>query len=149
MDELFEVLTLLDTGKTTPAPVVLLDTPEGKFWQEWLTFMDQAIVKNKYVGTDDMFIVRLATSIDAAVDEIEHFYSNYKAFQIIGERGLISVNRTPTPEQLDSLARAVPMFADDPGYQREGDHVISFNFDGRNYVNLRLVIDEVNSWGES
>jgi uncharacterized protein (TIGR00730 family) len=35
MDELFEVLTLLDTGKTTPAPVVLLDTPDGSFWKQW------------------------------------------------------------------------------------------------------------------
>jgi uncharacterized protein (TIGR00730 family) len=149
MDELFEVLTLLDTGKTTPAPVVLLDTPEGKFWQEWLTFMDQAIVKNHYVATDDMFIVRLATSIDDTVNEIEHFYSNYRGFEIVGDRGLISLNRHPTPQQLEALALAVPMFADEPGYQLESDKVISFNFDGRNYVNLRLVIDEVNRWDES
>jgi uncharacterized protein (TIGR00730 family) len=149
MDELFEVLTLLDTGKTTPAPVVLLDTPEGKFWQEWLTFMDQAIVKNHYVSTDDMFIVRLATSIEDTVDEIEHFYSNYRGFEIVGERGLISLNRQPSPEQLKALALAVPMFADDPGYKLEGDKVISFNFDGRNYVNLRLVIDEVNRWDKN
>jgi hypothetical protein len=149
MDELFEVLTLLDTGKTTPAPVVLLDTPEGKFWHEWLTFMDQAIVKNHYVATDNMFIVRLATSIDDTVDEIEHFYSNYRGFEIVGDRGLISLNRQPTPKQLDALTRGVPMFADDPGYKLEDDKVISFNFDGRNYVNLRLVIDEVNSWDEN
>jgi hypothetical protein len=106
-------------------------------------------VKNHYVATDDMFIVRLATSIDDAVDEIEHFYSNYRGFEIVGERGLISLNRHPTPEQLGALARAVPMFADGPGYQLEGDKVISFNFDGRNYVNLRLVIDEVNRWVEN
>jgi hypothetical protein len=149
MDELFEVLTLLDTGKTTPAPVVLLDTPEGKFWHEWLTFMDQAIVKNHYVATDNMFIVRLATSIDDTVDEIEHFYSNYRGFEIVGDRGLISLNRQPTPKQLDALTRSVPMFADDPGYKLEDDKVISFNFDGRNYVTLRLVIDEVNSWDEN
>jgi uncharacterized protein (TIGR00730 family) len=149
MDELFEVLTLLDTGKTTPAPVVLLDTPEGKFWQEWLTFMDQAIVKNHYVATDDMFIVRLATSIEETVEEIEHFYSNYRSFEIDGDRGLISLNRTPTPDQLSALATSCPMFADAPGYQLEDPTTISFNFDGRNYVNLRLVIDEVNSWDAS
>ncbi len=146
MDELFEVLTLLDTGKTTPAPVVLLDTPEGKFWQEWLTFMDQAIVKNHYVATDDMFLVRLATSIEETVEQIEHFYSNYRSFEIDGERGLISLNRTPTADQLAALAISCPMFADAPGYRLENPTTISFNFDGRNYVNLRLVIDEVNGW---
>jgi uncharacterized protein (TIGR00730 family) len=147
MDELFEVLTLLDTGKTTPAPVVLLDTPDGSFWSEWLTFMDQGIIKNHYVDTDDMFIVRFATTIDDAVDEIEHFYSNYTGFEIEGDRGLMKVRRTPTPEQLRSLADAVPMFAGDPGYRVDNDTTISFNFDGRSYVSLRLVIDQVNSWG--
>jgi len=146
MDELFEVLTLLDTGKTTPAPVVLLDTPNGTFWSEWLTFMDQSIIKNHYVDTDDMFIVRFVTSIDDAVDEIEHFYSNYRGFEIKGDRGLMSLHRTPTPEQLRTLADAVPIFGGEPGYQIEDEAMISFNFDGRNYVSLRLVIDQVNSW---
>lgn len=146
MDELFEVLTLLDTGKTTPAPIVLLDTPDGTFWSEWLTFMDQAIIKNHYVDTDDMYMVRFATSIDDTVKEIEHFYSNYRGFEIKGDRGLISVNQVPTPEQLAALAEAVPIFASPPGYAVEDDSTISFNFDGRNYVSLRLVIDQVNSW---
>ena len=146
MDELFEVLTLLDTGKTTPAPVVLLDTPDGTFWQEWLTFMDQAIVKNHFVDTDDMFIVRFATTICDAVDEIEHFYSNYQSFEIVGDRGVMKVRHTPTPEQLRALSEDVPMFASAPGYRVDNDSTISFNFDGRNYVSLRLVIDEVNSW---
>ncbi len=146
MDELFEVLTLLDTGKTTPAPVVLLDTPDGSFWSEWLTFMDQGIIKNHYVDTDDMFIVRFATSIEQTVDEIEHFYSNYQGFETSGERGLIKLRHTPTDEQLRALAAAVPIFASDPGYRIENSSTISFNFDGRNYMSLRLVIDEVNSW---
>ncbi|MGA7834818.1 MAG: TIGR00730 family Rossman fold protein [Acidimicrobiales bacterium] len=146
MDELFEVLTLLDTGKTTPAPVVLLDTPDGTFWSEWLAFMDQSIIKNHYVDTDDMYIVRFVTSIDEAVDEIEHFYSNYRGFEIDGERGLMSVYRTPTPDQLRTLSEAVPIFGGEPGYRVEDDTTISFNFDGRNYVSLRLVIDQVNSW---
>jgi uncharacterized protein (TIGR00730 family) len=146
MDELFEVLTLLDTGKTTPAPVVLLDTPDGSFWSEWLTFMDQGIIKNHYVDTDDMFIVRFATTIEDAIDEIEHFYSNYKGFEIEGDRGIMKVRHTPTPEQLRVLAEDVPMFAGDSGYRVDNDSTISFPFDGRNYVSLRLVIDEVNGW---
>ncbi len=146
MDELFEVLTLLDTGKTNPAPVVLLDTPDGEFWHEWMTFMDRGIVKNHYVATDDMFLVRLATSIDETVDEIEHFYSNYQGFEIVGERGRISLRHEPTDEQIASLAGTVPYFNDGPGYKREDPTTISFNFDGRNYVSLRLLINEVNNW---
>ena len=44
MDEMFEVLTLLHTGMTNPAPVVLVDVPAGVFWQKWMTFIEDAIV---------------------------------------------------------------------------------------------------------
>ena len=145
MDELFEVLTLLDTGKTTPAPVVLLDTPDGSFWKQWMTFIDEAVVNNDYIGTSDMCLVRLATSITETIDEIEHFYLNYVSFIAEGERGQLVLRRPPTPEQLADLRAAVPMFDEGSGYQLN-DETLSFNFDGRNFVNLRLVIDEVNNW---
>ncbi|HEV3266902.1 MAG TPA: TIGR00730 family Rossman fold protein [Acidimicrobiales bacterium] len=146
MDELFEVLTLLDTGKTTPAPVILLDTPDGMFWKQWMTFINEGIVRNHYVATDDMFLVRLATSIAETVDEIEHFYSNYRDFAIEGARGLMSLHHAPTSEQLDGLRAKVPMFNEGVGYQVENEQTLSFDFDGRNYSNLRQVIDVVNDW---
>ena len=93
-----------------------------------------------------MFIVRVATSTEHAVHEIEHFYSNYVGFEIKGDRGIMSVRRTPTPEQLVELSAAVPLFDGEPGYRVESESTISFNFDGHNYVNLRLVIDQVNGW---
>jgi len=146
MDELFEVLTLLDTGKTTPAPVVLLDTADGTFWDKWMTFVDEAIVQNDYVDSRNMCLVRLANSIPDAIDEIEHFYSNYCDFVVEHGRGLLSLRHAPTPAQLDELRAAVPMFDEGDGYRIDDDHTISFDFDGRNYVNLRLVIDHVNDW---
>jgi uncharacterized protein (TIGR00730 family) len=146
MDELFEVLTLLDTGKTTPAPVVLLDTPDGLFWKQWMTFMDEGVVQNHYVATDKMYLVRFATSVEETVDEIERFYSNYRSFVIDGDRGVIMLRRAPTPDQLNALRKAVPIFNEGSGYRIESDESISFDFDGRNYTNLRLVIDEVNHW---
>jgi hypothetical protein len=146
MDELFEVLTLLDTGKTTPAPVVLLDTADGTFWGKWMTFVDEAIVQNDYVDSRNTCLVRLANSIPDAIDEIEHFYSNYCDFEVEHGRGLLSLRHAPTPPQLDELRATVPMFDEGDGYRIDDDHTISFDFDGRNYVNLRLVIDHVNDW---
>jgi len=146
MDELFEVLTLLDTGKTTPAPVVLLDTPDGMFWKQWMAFINDGIVRNHYVATDDMFLVRLATSIADTVDEIERFYSNYRDFAVEGSRGLMSIRHAPTPQQLDDLRATVAMFDEGEGYRVENDQTLSFGFDGRNYSNLRQVIDVVNDW---
>jgi uncharacterized protein (TIGR00730 family) len=146
MDELFEVLTLLDTGKTTPAPVVLLDTPDGLFWTQWMTFVDEGIVRNNYLGGSDMPLVRFVTSVSDAVDEIERFYSNYVSFAMDGDRGLVTLRRAPTPSQLEDLRVAVPMFNEGLGYRMDDDTTLSFNFDGRNYLYLRRVIDDVNSW---
>jgi uncharacterized protein (TIGR00730 family) len=148
MDELFEVLTLLDTGKTTPAPVVLLDTPDGLFWTQWRTFVDEGIVRNHYLGSGDMSLVRFVTSVVDAVDEIEHFYSNYVSFAVDGDRGVVTLHRLPSDAQLATLKRKIPTFDTGLGYRVESDDSLSFNFDGRNYLYLRLVIDEVNSWSD-
>jgi hypothetical protein len=141
-------LTLLDTGKTTPAPVVLLDTPDGLFWTQWRTFVDEGIVRNHYLGSGDMSLVRFVTSVVDAVDEIEHFYSNYVSFAVDGDRGVVTLHRLPTDAQLATLKRKIPTFDTGLGYRVESDDSLSFNFDGRNYLYLRLVIDEVNSWSD-
>jgi len=146
MDETFEVLTLLHTGKTSPAPVVLLDTPDGDFWRQWLAFVDNAVIADHYIDENDMCLVRICTSIEEAVGEIDHFFSNYVSFAVRDERGYITVRRRPDAAQLGELARVVPRFAQGEGYRVEDDTTISFAFDGRNYVNLRLLINQINEW---
>ncbi|HEY5011044.1 MAG TPA: LOG family protein, partial [Acidimicrobiales bacterium] len=146
MDEAFEVLTLLHTGKTSPAPVVLVDTPDGTFWRQWMHFVEHAIIAGHYIDEHDMRLVRVCTSIDEAATEIDHFFSNYVRFDVRADRGYIKVRHRPTDEQVRSLADVVPRFAQGRGYALEDDTTISFNFDGRNYVNLRLLIDAINEW---
>jgi uncharacterized protein (TIGR00730 family) len=146
MDEAFEVLTLLHTGKTSPAPVVLVDTPDGTFWSQWRSFVEGAIVAGNYINEPDLCLVRICSSVEDAVAEIEHFFSNYVRFEVRGDRAFVTVKRAPTPDQLAELATAVPRFAAGAGYVLEDEQTISFSFDGRNYVNLRLVIDELNAW---
>ena len=147
MDEAFEVLTLLHTGKTNPAPVVLVDTPGGNFWSQWLNFVESAIVAGDYIGARDMCLVRVCTTIEEAVAEIQHFHANYVNFEVRGNRATITIRTPPTNEQLADLANVVPQFASHEGYVLDDSRTISFNFDGRNYVNLRLLIDQINDWG--
>lgn len=146
MDEAFEVLTLLHTGKSTPAPVVLVDTPDGTFWRQWMSFVDAAVKGGGYIGDEDMVLVRVCQSIDEAVYEIEHFYSNYQSFSLDGSTATVALRRAPTTSQLQELNAALPGFARDHGFQIVNDSSISFGFDGRNYVNLRILIDLVNAW---
>ena len=146
MDETFEVLTLLHTGKTDPAPVVLIDAPEGVFWQRWMTFIEEAIVADDYISAGDMCLVRICHSVEEAVSEVERFYSNYVAFEVVASRGRLKARRAPTEQQLAVLAAVAPSFANGGGFKVEEDGVVTFNFEGRDYVNVRRVINEVNSW---
>jgi hypothetical protein len=111
-----------------------------------MAFVEGAIVADDYIGAVDTCLVRVTTSIAESIDEIERFYSNYQSFTIEGDRAAIALRHTPTPDQVKSLTSVVPQFGEERGFLLEDDHTISFSFDGRNYVNLRLVIDEVNRW---
>jgi uncharacterized protein (TIGR00730 family) len=146
MDETFEVLTLLHTGKSSPAPVVLMDSPEGTFWRQWMEFVEQAITADGYIDEHDLCLVRFITTVDDAVDEIERFYSNYRHFEVVEGRAFIGVARTPSVDQLNDVATQLPVFARDGAPRLDDDHTISFEFDGRNFVNLRLLIDQINAW---
>ncbi len=148
MDELFEVITLLDTGKTTPAPVVLLDTPEGTYWEEWRDFVDHTLIEGGYVSSVDLNLVRPARGVTEAIAEIDRFYANYEGFSLDGPRATVHLKRPPRPEELVRLRALVPQFDLGEGLRLEPDGTLVFDFDGRSYVALRTVIDEVNRWVE-
>lgn len=145
-DELFEILTLLHTGKSDPAPLVLIDTPDGSYWEQWRAFILDAVVAGGYLEASDLCLATVCHSLEEAVDEIERFHSNYVRFSVTGERGHVVLRRAPTPSELTHLAQAVPLFATGRGFEFDGDQTLSFSFDARSYVALRTLIDEVNRW---
>lgn len=146
MDEIFEVLTLLHTGKSTPAPVVLLDAPGGTFWQRWRAFLDDELVAAHYVDADGIDLARTFSSVEEGVREIEHFYSNYKGFALFGERATIELRRVPDPLRLQELERHFPFFVHAQGMRVVGEHSLEFDFDGRHYAQLRRLIDDLNNF---
>jgi hypothetical protein len=111
-----------------------------------MAFVEGAITADHYIDERDMCLVRICTSIETAASEIDFFYSNYVRFDVRGDRGFITVRRRPSDEQLAELGHVVARFAYGRGYVLEDDVTISFAFDGRNYVNLRLLIDQINEW---
>lgn len=146
MDELFEILTLVHTGKTDPAPIVLVDLPGGTFWRDWLHFMEQSVVAGGYLDPEDECLFAICTTVDDAIVEIENFFSNYQEFRRDGARAVLRVRRRPDADQIAALAEKYPRFSSDEGFRIEGEDAFSFDFDGRNYVSLRMLIDDVNSW---
>src|SRR5262245_17892264 len=74
MDEAFEVLTLMQTGKTRIVPVVLLDRPRGKYWEAWIQFLAKRLLKSCFISEEDFAFFKIRHSAQEAVAEITRFY---------------------------------------------------------------------------
>jgi uncharacterized protein (TIGR00730 family) len=86
MDEGFEVLTLMQTGKARIIPVVLLDRPGGSYWETWMKFLTEHLFKFGYIGEEDFHLFKMVPDVACAVREIVHFYSVYQSSRWVGEQ---------------------------------------------------------------
>jgi uncharacterized protein (TIGR00730 family) len=157
LDEAFELLTLLQTGKAQPAPVIMLDVPGGTYWQHWGTFVERELERPGYVSLEDDRLFCVTDSIETAVDEIVGFYSNYHSQRFVKGRLVLRMRHAPAPDELASLNRE---FADivargeidviglTPEEVADDDHVdlerIAFRFDRHGWARLRMLVDRLN-----
>jgi len=159
LDECFELLTLLQTGKAEPAPVVLVETPGGGFWHAWLHFVEAEVVPRGYVSAPDMAFFKIVTSIEEANAEIQRYYANYHSARWVGDLLVLRVHRAPDD---DVLRRLSEQFADIivtgrlraaaplPPERSAGQHLdldrVTLRFDKRSYARLRALIDALNDF---
>src|SRR5213595_3142744 len=92
LDETFEVLTLMQTGKARVIPVVLLDRPEGNYWEEWMKFVTARLLKRGLISEEDLSFFKITHTVQQAVAEILHFYKIYHSARWVGERLVIRIN---------------------------------------------------------
>lgn len=88
-DEAFEVLTLVQTGRCAPRPIVLLDAPGDTYWAKWLEFVRTELLGQKYISDDDLFLFRHIQSADEAVNHIAQFYQRYHSIRYHGSATVI------------------------------------------------------------
>ena len=84
MDEGFEVLTLMQTGKARIIPVVLVDQPGGRYWETWFGFLGDYLLKQGLVSENDFDLFRITHDVDVAVAEILSFYKNFNSYRWVG-----------------------------------------------------------------
>ncbi|MFL6206253.1 MAG: TIGR00730 family Rossman fold protein [Acidimicrobiales bacterium] len=102
-DETFELLTLLQTGKATPAPVVLLDVPGGTYWTSWVSYLDAELVAKGLVSPDDHELFLATDDVDEAVARIQQFWRSYHSIRWVGDRLVIRLRHRPTPDEVADL----------------------------------------------
>lgn len=157
MDEAFELLTLLQTGRTQPAPVVLLEEPGGSYWKAWLEFTSEHLAGRGLVSPDDLCLVRRCQTVEQAVDELTGFYRTYHSMRFVGRHLVVRLRRVLPPGELDALNRE---FADllsggrieaveaTPIEQAHDEHLslprLAFEFDRASHARLRRFVDRLN-----
>ena len=103
MDETFELLTLQQTGKAEPVPIVLLDRPGGTFWRGFARFVTEELAGSGMISINDLDRVLITDSVDEAIAEITGFWSNYRSLRWVGERLVLRVRRAPNDSELEAL----------------------------------------------
>ncbi|MDP9224029.1 MAG: TIGR00730 family Rossman fold protein [Actinomycetota bacterium] len=156
MDEAFELLTLVQTGKTDLKPIVMLDAPGGTYWANWEKYIRQQLLAPGYVSEDDLVLYRQTDDINAAVEEIEDFFRVYHSQRVVGERVFLRLNVMPTEDVLQKLSEEFEDVLRGPIARvsasrseiRDNDvpHLprIALKFDRQHIGRLRQLIDRLN-----
>lgn len=157
MDEAFELLTLMQTGKSDLHPVVLLEEPGSDFWSEWLRLLEKSLIPRNLISPEDMHMICHARTIDAAVEELVNFYRNYQSQRYVDGMLVLRLLRLPPDVEIEGLATG---FADIIGSRglrvteasaaeiADDDEVncqrLAVDFNQTSVGRLRLLIDELN-----
>lgn len=156
LDEAFELLTLIQTGKSDLHPIVMIEVEGTGYWEAWETLCD-ALTAQGMISQTDANLYMVTTSIDEAIDEIVRFYRVYHSQRFVDGMLVLRLH-TEVPDTL--LHELSTEFADIirsgriesiPPTQAEvetEDHIdlprIAFDFDLHGYGRLRALIDRLN-----
>ncbi len=103
IDEGAEVLTLVQTGKSKPRPIIFLEPEGGSFWSEWNNFIHNKLLKNNYISKEDLSLFQVVYNIDQAIEEIENFYSVYHSIRFVKEKTVLRLKKSVPNERLQKI----------------------------------------------
>jgi uncharacterized protein (TIGR00730 family) len=159
LDEAMEVSTLIQTGKTSPKPLVLVDDEDG-YWDQWFKFVKEHLLVKGFISAEDFSIFTITRSEEEAVNVIEGFYKNYHSLRFIKEQLVIRLNKELTEVEIDVLEKEFPELrradtrivptlplpeeADEPDLLRLPRIIL--NFDHQHYGLLMAFIGRINTF---
>jgi uncharacterized protein (TIGR00730 family) len=157
MDEGFEALTLMQTGKSRPMPLVLVDKPGGTFWKTWEKNIREHLLRNMLISEEDVHLYQITDSPDEAVKWIKRFYRNFHSTRFVRDQLVIRLQHAPSESALEALNEdfadiitGTPFKVIPPTPEETDDRDnltlvrVAFGFDRRSYGRLRQLIDALN-----
>ncbi|NPV04338.1 MAG: TIGR00730 family Rossman fold protein [Syntrophaceae bacterium] len=160
LDEAMETLTLVQTGKRNPMPLVLVETPGSSYWARMIRFLEEELLSHRYICPSDFALFERVLSVDEAVDRIQRFYRRYHSLRYV--RGKLVIRLTSPLGDNDVAAlearfrdillpggRIVPAGALDEE-REDNDEVdrprLVIDFNRRDFGRLRSLIDAINEF---
>jgi uncharacterized protein (TIGR00730 family) len=158
LDEAFEVLTLLQTGKREMIPFVLLDAPGGTYWKDWLAFIRKQLLAERMIAQEDLSLLKVTESVDETVDEILRFYRVYHSMEYVHGRLVMRLQQPLADDRLAALNRDFADILNDGAFRQEASITgetprpelngltrLTFHFNRRSLGRLRQLIDAINA----
>jgi len=156
-DEAFEILTLYQTGKSVPRPIIMIEPPGSTYWRSWLNFIKKEMIGGGFLPEEDLNLFTIVASAKKAAAEILDFYRVYNSIRFIGPTTIIRLNKK-LPDFF--IKRLNKDFADiltggkigacEPTAEeiKDKDLVklprLSMHFDRHRYGKLNLMIKKIN-----
>nr|WP_320049219.1 LOG family protein [uncultured Desulfuromonas sp.] len=103
LDEAMETLTLVQTGKNPPIPLVLIDDNNGTYWEDLFEFMRDVLLPKGLISGEDFGLFTITRSAEEAMEVIDSFYTVYHSSRYVGKLLVIRLNKALTPQQIDTL----------------------------------------------
>ena len=159
LDESYEALTLMQTGKSQLMPLVLIDRPGGTFWKTWDQHVREHLLRNELISPDDLKLYQITDRPEQAVKWITRFYRNYHSMRFVKDRLVVRLQHPPAATAIAALnedfgdiisGEPACVIAATPEEREDDDAValprIAFGFDRKSYGRLRQMIDVLNGW---
>ncbi len=159
MDEGYEALTLMQTGKSRIMPLVLMDREGGAYWRTWDKHIREHLLRNQFISPDDLHLYHVTDNTDEAVRLITRFYRNYHSMRFVHELLVIRLKHPPSNYAIDGLnqdfkdiilGEKIETIEPTPEEREDNQYLnlprIAFGFNRRDYGRLRQLIDVLNSF---
>jgi uncharacterized protein (TIGR00730 family) len=156
-DEGFETLTLVQTGKAEPRPIVMVEPPGSTYWKDWDSYVKTSLLDRGLISEKDLNLYTICETSEEAIAHVTHFYQNFHSIRYIDGKLVIRVKVEPSKFLVQALndrfgdvlhsgdierCEIHPYEADEPGVAEL--HRLRLHFDQKNLGRLRQMIDLLN-----
>ena len=159
LDETFELLTLAQTAKSVPVPIIFLEVEGDPFWSPLMKTMEPLLLNHGLISRSDTTLYTITDNIEQAVDEVTGFYNNYHSLRYVKDRMFVRLHRKIPEPDFSLLVQRFSHLAVDGLIEQTGpseaeikdnDNLalnrIALYYSGKGFADLRPLLDALNKY---